>query len=149
MILLIQIGKVYTRSNVGGQIVRSRDERPRVPRRSGPDPRYYNALLIRDSRTKTIRTAKYRIPYLYKPKFTKTVWVILTVAHPKAYDSSILRLRLTTWYFTTREIYLVLVLFRSNLFFISAFWANFRLRIRANFGWSFSHFRWINFLEST
>ena len=86
---------------------------------------------------------------IYRPKFTKTVWVILTVTHPKAYDSSILRLRLTTWYFTTREIYLVLVLSRSNLFFISAFWANFRLRIRANFGWSFSHFRWINFLEST
>ena len=64
--------------------MRSRDERPRVPRRSGPDPRYYNALLIRDSRTKTIRTAKYfdrtanrangpQIPDLYRPNFTKTV----------------------------------------------------------------------------
>ena len=123
---------------------------PEYPDGLGQTP-VLQRLLIRDSWTKTIRTVNRangpRIPGLYRPKFTKTVWVILTVAHPKAYDSSILRLRLTTWYFTTREIYLVLVLSRSNLFFISAFWANFRLRIRANFGLSFSHFRQVIYLE--
>ena len=83
----------------------------------------------------------------YPPK-TITVWVIRTVAHPKAYDSFFLR----GWF------YRVAIYHEENIFsfislsikslFIFVFWANFRLRIRANFGLSFSHFRQIILLES-
>ena len=125
------------------------------------DPKFYtNPLLTRNSRAKIGRTVKYlgeaarrasgpRISELYRPNFIKTVWVILTVAHPKTYDSSFLRV----------PFYHVVNYHAGKIFsfgslsikslFISAFWANFRLRIRANFGLSFSHFRWIHYLESS
>ena len=80
---------------------------------------------------------------------TITVWVIGTVAHPKAYDSFFLR----GWFYRVAiyhgvKIFSFISLSIKSLF-IFVFWANFRLRIRANFGLSFSHFRQIILLEFT
>ena len=82
---------------------------------------------------------------LYKK--TITVWVIRTVAHPKAYDSFFLR----GWFYRVAIYHEVKIFSFISLsiksLFIFVFWANFRLRIRANFGLSFSHFRQVIFIE--